>query len=153
MLPAGFDLSKVSRILGWGRPLKTTVPAPYCAIIESESPTGSVLTACRGRWPSGDPWMFLLERDRTKDRDGHVFAKCGACDDIARAQRLADGLRELRSALVIETRPFPAFAISIEVVDNATPALVKLTERMERLARVGDRFDFSDVYDDLGGES
>lgn len=73
-------------IIGWARPLGFTTlpPAPYCAVIMV---TDSVLTSCRGRWSKIEPTHYIAGGPRREvDDDGIMFAKCGACDLIARSQ-------------------------------------------------------------------
>jgi hypothetical protein len=117
------DVTKLPRIIGWGRPLGTSAPAPYCAVINADH-CGSVLTACNGRWSAAEPWHFLLDRDRDRDGDGLKFRKCGGCDDLAKAQRTLDGLAELKHAPLIETRDFPLFDFSdVDTGDYLRPDL------------------------------
>ena len=173
------DVSRIPKILGWGRPVGLDFEVPYCGITNPDS-CGAVLTACNGRWKVADAWHFLCDRDRELDAAGEPFRRCGACVDIARRQRLLEGIAELKYAPMIETiaigfdpalpgevpivwehdgpvvvnREAPAPArIEIRVVDHMTPDLQGIQNRVERLQRAGDGFDFSDVYIDLGGES
>lgn len=120
---SGLDVSGIPRIIGWGRPLSTTHPAPYCGVIDLDS-SGAVVTACRGRWSTAEPMHYVEGRDRDRDNDGRVLRKCGGCDPIAKLQRTEAGLSELRSALVVETRPFPSFDFSdVDTGDYLLPDL------------------------------
>jgi len=85
-------------IIGWARPLGYA-STDYHGVIEID-PRASTVTACNGRWSTTEPTHYLEGRDRTTNNEGRPFTPCGACNDIAKEQRLREGLKELRDASI-----------------------------------------------------
>jgi len=71
-------------VLGWGV-YGEDETLTYHAVLEIQ-PRGSVVTGCRGRWESRDPWAWFPGRDTI------VFPKCGACVRYVNAEREREGL-------------------------------------------------------------
>jgi len=60
--------------VGWGRPLAGLF-ATYHAILEINE-GGSVVTACRGRWPVNEPQVFYPMGSDTRVRLGECCLAC-----------------------------------------------------------------------------
>lgn len=105
-------------IIGWGR-LRAAATPDHCGVTDTGS-RGSVLTACRGRWPAAEPWDYVEGRDAERDAQGRKLKRCGACAEVADEQRTLAGLTELRHAPVIETCDFPAFDLT-DTDEGPTP--------------------------------
>ncbi len=72
----------IASILAWGRPLDYE-PKVMHAIVDLGETSGSIVTACKGRWSRDNESSLIVRVDDVKRDPDPAVRTCGACIDHA----------------------------------------------------------------------